>query len=167
MDETYEIEPATLDDLDALEDRWVDLVESQREYGAHLLGESNRGKGRDVLAQYIASDKVAVARPSGARYSVGSDDILGFIMFYLEEGMYEQRVTRGIVENLYVIPEARESGIGSALMEYAEATLADLGAEVVAVSVMAENRMAREFYRGRAYSSHRVVFERKLPDSEE
>lgn len=162
-----DIEPATLADLDALEDHWVALVESQREYGSHLLGEVNRGRGRDVLAQYIAADNVGVAKMPAENSGKERTIVAGFVMFYLEEGMYDQGVDRGIVENLYVVPAERNSGLGSALLAYAETELADRGAEIVGVSVMADNEEAREFYRERSYAPHRLVLERELPGDEE
>lgn len=167
MESPYGIEPATIADLDALVDRWVALVESQREFGSHLLGAQNRDRGRDVLAQYIAADNVAVARPRPERAETDATAVLGFVMFYLEEGMYDQGVRRGIVENLYVVPEERQSGLGSRLLEYAQTELEDEGAEVIGVSVMADNRDAREFYRDRSYGPHRVVLERELSGDEE
>lgn len=161
--DAFSVELATIDDLDALVGLWTDLVESQKTFGSHILGESNRSRGRDILAQYISSDMVAVARSRQA--SVSADPgLLGFVMFHLESGLYDQRVDRGIVENLFVVPRAREGGIGSALMEYAESTLADRGAEVIALSVMAANRTGREFYEERGYEPHRFVYERDLSD---
>ena len=159
------VEPAAIDDLDALVALWVDLVESQEDFGSHILGSENRSKGRDVLAQYISGDMVAVARPEGDSNGPDRPPLLGFVMFHMEEGLYDQRVSRGIVENLYVVPAARESGVGSALMDHAESALQDRGAEVVGLSVMAANETGREFYEMRGYEEHRVVYERELSDA--
>lgn len=152
------VRPATVDDLDSLLDLWVDLVESQREYGSHIEGESNRDPARDVLAQYVAGEMVAVA--------VGTEEegqsILGFVMYHLESGLYDQRTVRGIVENLFVRPDDREQGIGEALLGFAESDLADRGAEITALSVMAGNETAREFYENRGYEPHRLTYERDL-----
>lgn len=162
----FAVEPATIDDLDALVTLWVDLVESQEDFGSHILGSENRSKGRDVLAQYISGDMIAVARPTGEQTAPERPPLLGFVMFHMEEGLYDQRVPRGIVENLYVVPAARESGVGSALMDYAESALQDRGGEVVALSVMAANETGRDFYEARGYERHRVVYERELSDAD-
>lgn len=167
MPTDVEVEPATTADLEVLVDHWVALVQSQRSYGSHLLGQDNRSRARDVLGRYVAGDRVAVARRTNAASVAEESPLLGFIMFYVEEGFYEQSVTRGIIENVYVVPAARESGIGSALMAYAEAELAEQGADVAALSVMAGNRTALEFYRNRDYEPHRVTFERVLADPDQ
>jgi ribosomal protein S18 acetylase RimI-like enzyme len=167
MDADVAVEPATTGDLDALLALWTALVESQRGFGSHLTVEGNQSPARDVLAQHVAGDRVLVARSTATS---GEPDapagILGFVSFYVETGLYEQTDTRGVVENLYVIPAAREQGIGSALLAAAETRLAERGAEVVALSVLAQNQAARAFYRNRDYDEHRITFER-TPDDEE
>lgn len=163
MAASFEVELATIGDLDTLVTQWVDLVEGQREFGSHLLGAENSDTARDVLGQYIAGDHVAVARPTDAdQWQADVPPIIGFVMFYVEDGLYEQDVSRGIIENLYVVPDARENGVGSALMTRAESALADRGAAVAALSVMAANQVGRDFYEDRGYDPHRVVFERPL-----
>ncbi len=159
----YSVEPATTDDLDPLIDLWVDLVESQQSYGAHIESEANRPVARDILAQYVAGDRVAIARPTpDADGQNRGQPVLGFVMYYIEDGVYEMDTNRGIVENVYVVPDSRGEGIGSQLMDYAESTLADRSASVVALSVMAANQRGRSFYDDRGYEPHRVIFERSL-----
>ena len=168
MAPAFAVEPATTDDLDSLVDLWVDLVESQRAFGAHIESETNRTAARDILAQYVAGDRVAVAKPVSD--PDGADlgpPIVGFVMYYLEDGVYEMDTSRGIVENVYVVPEARDQGIGTQLMDVAESTLADRGASVIALSVMAANERGRSFYVDRGYEAHRVIFERTLDSGTE
>lgn len=173
MARSYTVKTATIDDLEFLIDQWVELVESQRAVGAHIEGEANRGTARDILAQYLAGDRVAIAKPdpdpddphaedSDSEDTIHARPILGFVMYYVEEGVYEMDTDRGIVENIYVVPEARDQGVGSALMDHAESTLAKRGAAIVALSVMAANERGRSFYSNRGYESHRVIFERRL-----
>ncbi len=153
------VEPATLSDLDALADLWEDLVADQRQHGAHLRAAPNRSSARDVLGQYVATDGVLVARASP------DADPLGFVMFYVEEGLFDQDATRGIVENVYVRPGARSRGVGSALLAAAEDALAADGADVVALSVMADNERAREFYDDHGYRPHRVTLEKSVDEA--
>lgn len=153
------IEPADMDDLDTLVDLWVDLVAGQREHGTHLLPEPNRETARDVLSQYVATDKLLVARAGGR--------VVGFVMLHVESGLYEQDVTRGVVDNVYVREGYRDAGVGSTLLDVAEAELEDRGADVVSLSVMASNERARELYESRGYEPQRVVLERGLdPESD-
>jgi ribosomal protein S18 acetylase RimI-like enzyme len=152
------VEAATLDDLDALVEAWLALVESQRGFGSHIESESNRAVARQLLAEYVDAEMVAVARDESG--------LAGFVMFYEETGTYEQSVRRGVVENVYVRPAARGDGIGTALLDYAEAALAERGVEVVSIAAMAENDRAIELYEQRGYSPHRIVFERPLAEGE-
>ncbi|MFB6082072.1 MAG: GNAT family N-acetyltransferase [Halanaeroarchaeum sp.] len=150
------VDAADLEDVDAVADRWVALVEDQREYGAHLRGESNRSRAVATLRQYVHADRLAVARADA------SGAIVGFVMFYVERGMYDQDVERGVVENVFVDPDARGSGVGNALMTYAEGELAERGVDAIGLSVMAANERAVSFYRNRGYRPHRIELERDL-----
>ncbi|GGM64432.1 ribosomal protein S18 acetylase RimI-like enzyme [Halarchaeum rubridurum] len=148
------IEAATMDDLDALVDRWVALVADQRDYGTHLLAAENRTTARDVLSQYVATDRVFVARPAGTETPVG------FVMFHPESGLYDEDVTRGVVDNVYVDPAYRERGIGSALLDAAEDALSEADVDVLSIAVMADNERARALYEERGYRPQRHVLEK-------
>ena len=160
----FEIVAAQSADLDAVLDCWVALVEGQQDFGSHIAGAPNRDAARKLLGQYIVGDMLAVARPG--RTDAGGE-VLGFVMFYREEGLYDQREVRGVIENVYVKPEARGHGIGSALLSRAESTLAERGATVVGISAMAENDEAIEMYRDRGYRPHRIVLEQPLETDRE
>lgn len=163
MGENVVVELASTDDLDELVAQWSALVASQRDYGSHIRAEGNQNAARDVLGQHIAADRVAVARPlPGFDDRLRSEGILGFVTFYVETGLYEQTETRGIVENIYVIPAARGRGVGSTLLKDAEDRLVERGAEVGALSVLAANEDGQEFYRAHGYEPHRITVEREL-----
>lgn len=136
---------------DALTELWLDLADGQRQYGSHVCVEQNRTQIRESLLRYIAGDRVLVAR---------CESLCGFVMFTIERGEFEQDVTRGVVENLYVTPDSRREGIGSALLARAEATLTDRGADVISLGVMATNEAARRFYRSHGYDPHRIEMEK-------
>jgi ribosomal protein S18 acetylase RimI-like enzyme len=154
----HTVEAATLEDLDRLVECWLALVESQRTFGSHIESEPNRTVARQLLAEYVDAEMVAVARTASG--------LVGFVMFYEETGTYEQSVRRGVIENVYVRPTARGEGVGSALLDHAEAALADRGVDVVSIAAMAENDRAIGFYEDRGYSPHRIVFERHLAEGE-
>lgn len=156
------IEAATQDDLDAVTDRWVSLVADQRSHGAHLLPEENRDEARDVISQYIHTANIAVARLA-TNDDTGTDlgsPVVGFVMYHLETGLYDQDVTRGIIDNLYVDPEHRDGTIGTQLLDFAESELAEDGADVFALSVMFANDAARRLYERRGYEPHRIMLEK-------
>ena len=137
---------------DRLTDMWVDLARDQRSYGSHLLGPENRAVIRETVVQRIVADNLLVARREGR--------VVGFVMFTVEHGRYEQDVTPGLVENLYVEPAARRDGVGSALLRAAEKRLVADGATVLRLEAMAENESARQFYAAHGYTPHRLELEK-------
>jgi len=147
------IEVADGDDVDALVDLWVSLVDGQRPYGAHLFAAANRDRVREFLANFVATGSVVVARDAR---------VVGFVMFRIESGAYEQDVTRGFVDNVFVRPERRGEGIGSDLLAAAEDALAERGADVAALSVLVDNEAAQRLYERRGYRPHRITMERPL-----
>lgn len=148
-----EIELADPPDADRIVDLWIQLAEGQRVYDSHILGGPNRTRIRESILRHVSGNRLLVAR---------REDILGFVMFALEQGSFEQDVVRGTIENLYVEPDSRNEGIGSALLSRAESCLDDRGAVAVSLNVMAENAAARRFYRRHGYGIHRVEFEKDI-----
>jgi len=160
---------ATMDDVDAVADLWVELAAGQRAHGSQLRPESNRDAALDSAARSAVSGGLFVARldagatDDGAPPAAGGG-VVGFVTFGLETGRYEREVDRGAVYNLYVRPEYRDDGVGARLMDRAEAALADDGAEAVALEAMADNAAARRFYERRGYEPHRVELEKPVGD---
>jgi GNAT superfamily N-acetyltransferase len=135
-------------------DLWVDLAAGQREYGSHLLAADNRTRIRESVVRHIVTDSLLVAREAGT--------LVGFVMFSVESGSFEQDVRRGVVENLFVAEPYRHETVGRQLLEAAEARLADRDVSVVGLEVMAANEAAREFYRANGYDLHRVELEKSI-----
>ena len=144
-----------------LVDLWVPLARGQREYGSHLRAEANRTRVRELLARYAANDRLLVARSEADSADLETDTV-GFVMFRTRSDRYEVDSSRGLVENLYVVPDCRGSGIGSALLSAAERRLGERGVETVSLEAMAANEDARRFYRRHGYESHRIEFEKSL-----
>jgi ribosomal protein S18 acetylase RimI-like enzyme len=138
----------------AVTDMWVELAAGQREYGSHLLADDNRTRIRESVVRHIVTDSLLVARDDGA--------LVGFVMFSVESGSFEQDVRRGVVENLFVAESHRHETVGQTLLDAAEARLADREVAVVALEVMATNEAAREFYRENGYDLHRVELEKSI-----
>jgi ribosomal protein S18 acetylase RimI-like enzyme len=147
------IETAGTCDVETITDMWVRLAGGQREYGSHILPGENRATIREIVSRHVVSEAALIAR---------EEVVIGFVMFTIERGAFEQDCLRGIVENIYVVPDRRSEGIGAALLDAAESTLSDRGAEVVSLDVMAENERSREFYRRQGYDDHRVELEKHV-----
>lgn len=148
---------ATVDDLEDVLDLWVALVDDQRDHGAHILAEANRDAARQFLGQSIAAGNAFLAIVDGVT--------VGFATVHVETGVYEQDTIRGIVDNVYVVPAYRDRGVGTDLLDAAEAHLTENGAETIALSVLASNDRARRLYRDRGYAPNRVVMERGESDT--
>lgn len=154
------IETPEMDEADLLADLWVQLARDQRAYESHLRPAANRASIREAVARHVVTGGVLVARDG---------EVVGFVMYGLETGEFEQGVTRGVVRNLFVRPERQNEGIGSRLLAAAERELADAGADVVSLEAMAANEDAIRFYERHGFRLHRVEFEKRIdgdPDDE-
>lgn len=162
-----DIEPPAAAELAS---QWVHLAEEQRAYGSHLETTANRARIEEMLARYAARDQVLVAHtrteaPQAVSLTSDSgdrdaDNVVGFVMFRPRESPYELDCSRGLIENLYVVPDCRDNDIGSKLLESAEERLYDRGLSVITLGAMADNEAARRFYRRHGYKPHRVEFEK-------
>lgn len=153
------VTPATADDIEAVTDQWIALARGQREYGSTLLAEANRGAVRESIARSVVTGELFVARDG--------DERLGFVTVSLERSGYERDHARGTVDNLYVRPERRGEGVGSALLATAEDALREAGADAVTLEAMAANDRARSFYRDHDYEPNRVQLSKRLVDEDD
>ncbi|WP_225333829.1 GNAT family N-acetyltransferase [Halomicrobium urmianum] len=147
-----EVVLADVDAADAVVDLWTALAADQLAHGSHILPGENRATIRESVDRRLVADELLVARRDGAT--------VGFVMFTVECGRFEQDADRGIVENIYVTPAHRGCGVGSELLAAAERTLEERGVDAVALDVMADNESARRFYRRHGYEPHRVQMEK-------
>jgi len=148
------VESAEPADADAVADLWVALARDQRRHGSTLRADANRDAIRTTMAQYAVDGGLTVARDG--------DDLVGFVRYGVERGPLAQDRTRGVVHDLYVVPPRRDDGVGSRLLDAAEAALRDRGAEIVAVEALAANTDAVRLYERRGYRPHRIEFEREV-----
>jgi len=173
--------PGRMDEAERVADLWVDLARDQRRHGSHLRAAANRSAVLDSIRRHVVAGRLLVARArpgdvdaDGERRGSANENenenanetesgeptVVGFITFGYESGTYQQSVDRGVVENIFVTRSRRGRGVGSALLRTAEETLAENGADVVSLDVMADNAGARRFYRRHGYDPHRVTMER-------
>lgn len=153
-----EIEQATVDDVEALVDCWIDLAAGQQRHGSRLEAEPNRKAATDTMARHVVMGGVLVAREE----SSDKQSIRGFVMFHTEEGTYSQTESTGEIANLYVRPDARDHGIGSELLAAAEADLAAEGVETITLDVLADNDAAQRFYGRHDYTPHRIELTKRI-----
>lgn len=160
------IESPSVEAVDDILECWVELAESQRRHGSHLLAEPNRPTARNTITQYVVMGGMLVAteysqKGHEERIERFGRSILGFVMFDVETGAYELDVTKGVIHNLYVKRNRRSEGIGTELLAAGENALVEAGADVISLQAMADNEAAIRFYRRHGYDSHRVTFEKR------
>ncbi|MDG5777682.1 GNAT family N-acetyltransferase [Haloarculaceae archaeon H-GB2-1] len=148
------VERPSREAVETLTDFWTGLASEQRQYESHVLPEENRTAIREILVRQVVTNRILVARRG--------DTLVGFLSYNVESGFFEQDVTRGVVEHLYVLPDHRNDGIGSALLEAAEDALRDRNVDTLVLEAMADNEPARRFYRRHGYHPHRVELEKPV-----
>jgi len=167
---TVEIVTATVDDVDGVADDWVDLAREMREYDAQVLPEENRATVRETLLRAAVADRLLLAVEAADTGEAGGEtadrEHLGFVQCAVETGSYDLDVTRGVVVNLYVVPEARGQGIGSDLLAAAEERLREAGVDTVSLEVMTANDGARRFYERHGYAPRRVQLSKSVDGGE-
>ena len=84
-----QIEPATIDDVDAIAEQWLDLAAEQIQYGSHLRVSANSEPIRMALAKHVSDDTALVARAEG---------IVGFVSFEIVDGEVTQPAARGLTD---------------------------------------------------------------------
>ncbi|WP_135830023.1 GNAT family N-acetyltransferase [Halorussus halobius] len=156
------VEPGRVGDADGVADLWVALAADQRRYGSHLLADENREVVREAFARDAVAGELLVARAPPANDDQSNGGIVGFATFGVESGRYDTDAVRGVVENVFVVPDRRGEEVGADLLAAAECRLADAGVDVVALEAMADNEAARRFYRRHGYSPHRVKLEKSV-----
>ncbi len=137
---------------------------------ARLLDDFNREydtptPGVDVLTgrlqRLLAGDRVVALLPDGGD--------VGLALLTLRPNVwYEGPV--GLLDELYVVPDLRGGGIGTALLHGSEQVVRDRGGDVLEINVDGDDVDARRFYERHGYrnSEHgsqeqRLYYFRELP----
>jgi ribosomal protein S18 acetylase RimI-like enzyme len=145
-------------DIDRLEGLWRELLDHHLAAAPHL---SALGTARDPAdswrvrrAQYLRWLAVPQAAVLVAR---DADRLLGYAMIRAADaaGSWQWGDQVGTLETLVVSGSARGSGAGRELLDAARERIAEWGARVMTISVIAGNERAERFYRRR--SSQRLL----------
>jgi ribosomal protein S18 acetylase RimI-like enzyme len=136
--------------VDELEPLWLSLFDHHLSTGAASLPVIERAESwprRRALYEQLLRDQeafVVVAR----RGSIA----VGYALAHIHMGPDDTWTTGdriGEVESLAVLPPERGRGLGTLLLDYAEAVLDRLGAQDVMIGVLAGNDDALRFYERR------------------
>ena len=136
--------------VDELEPLWLSMFDHHRSVGAAGLPVIERSESwprrRKLYEEWLGSDDgfVILARRDAAA--------VGYVVGRLHPGPDDTWPTGdriGVVESLAVLPSERGGGLGTLLLDSAEAALAALGAQDVFIEVLVGNDDAIRFYERR------------------
>lgn len=136
-----EIRDATVEDSEAIQ------RVAERSWRADYPEIVSRETAAEGVTEWYSADVVReeIERPD-ARVSVATvdGDVVGFVHAIWTDA-------EGDVLRLYVDPDHRGEGIGSALLERTVDRLFDEGVDAVAAMVLADNEPGKEFYRAHGF----------------
>lgn len=145
----YVIADLPVDDIDRLECLWRELLDHHLDAAPHLAA---LGAARDPSdswrvrrAQYLQWLAVPRAAVLVAR---DADRLVGYAMVRAADaaGSWQWGDQVGTLETLVVGGSARGTGVGRELLDAARERLAEWGAQVMTISVIAGNEGAMRFY---------------------
>ncbi len=124
-----DVRPATESDLGLLRELWL-AFSSEVPPASHV----------DVDEEHELREVAEYVRDHVALVAAGGDSVGGFVLARMRGARH------GWISDLYVVPDARRSGLAAALVREAAARLRAHGADVVSLEVQAENASARAVY---------------------
>jgi GNAT superfamily N-acetyltransferase len=128
--------------------------------------EPNRADPRTIARDYIDNLLVDCKKLRGAVFVAESDgEFVGFaavLVDFRSDDPIEQHQEHAYVTDLYVRDAARRSGVGSRLLQAAEAHALAAGASRLRVGVLARNDAAHALYLKLGYRDYEVILEKVL-----
>jgi GNAT superfamily N-acetyltransferase len=153
----YVIADLPVADIDRLEGLWRELLDHHLAAAPHLtalgIARDPADSWRVRRAQYIQWLSVPRAAVLVAR---DSDRLLGYAMIRATDaaGSWQWGDQVGTLETLVVAGSARGTGAGRELLDAARERVAEWGAQVMTISVIAGNERAERFYRREGASDY-------------
>ena len=153
----YVIADLPVGDIDRLEGLWRELLDHHLADAPHLaaLGEARdpADSWRVRRAQYVQWLGVPGAAVLVAR---DGDRLLGYAMIRVADaaGSWQWGERVGTLETLVIGGSVRGAGVGRELLDAARERLAEWGAQVMTISVIAGNERAVHFYRREGASDY-------------
>ena len=123
--------------------------------------------GAGVMDAYLDRLLQEVAAQSGALLVAEENSrLVGLVACTVVEDDAVQETAdsnvHGYVNDIYVVPERRGSGLAQALLRAAEDHLASTGITRVRINVLAANAMARRAYEKHGFEPYEVMYEKRL-----
>jgi ribosomal protein S18 acetylase RimI-like enzyme len=155
------IRPARRDDRELLIDLLTLLQDNERAIHANLR------PGAEVAETALANIERRKATHNGsALIAERGGEAVGFIACYGDHDddnlIYADRRDHGYISNMFVTPAHRGHGVGGALLDAAEAYLANRGFTRVRLWVLEGNSPSRAIYEKRGYRGYEMIYEKEL-----
>ncbi len=91
-------------------------------------------------------EKILDSKKGNLIVSIMGNNLVGYAFYAWSTSSLETKLKKGIIYDLYVKPQFRNRGIGSALLESALRDLNEHGCEIVQLTVISENTKAIKLY---------------------
>lgn len=129
----------------------------------------NRSDGWAIASGHLAYlEQLAQQQQGRILVAENLEGLLGFVVCFVETvepgdlHVVEGDRRFGYVSDLYVVPEVRGKGIGSALLYAAENHFKAIGLSKLRLMVLHRNESARQMYERAGYKPYEVTYERSL-----
>lgn len=142
----------------------ISLAEELRRFEAGLYArmKPHRRLGRwyidDLLADCIEGDgRIIVAEQAGV--------VVGYVCSrarITDEARDRSQISYAMIDDLVVTPDCRGKGVGTSLIEAAEAYARSRGAKWVRIGVLVRNEDAYRIYRRAGFKDHLALLEKPL-----
>lgn len=136
-----DIRPATVEDIPAIQEV------ARRSWGADYPAIVSRDTADEGAREWYTEERIRTEINSPDAHVLVAEvegDIVGFV-----HGVWSD--DEGHVMRVYVDPDERGAGIGTALLDAVVGALFEQGADSIRGMVLAENELGNEFYRSRGF----------------
>jgi ribosomal protein S18 acetylase RimI-like enzyme len=148
------IRPYQLTDQERAEQCIIELQDFERAL------ESDRVEGKAIARRYLYSLLATCQSKTGRLFVAEADDqVVGLVCFWLErepESFLTNLAGYAYISDLVVLPTYRRQGIGSALLQQAEAFALEQGATALRIGVLAKNSAAHAAYRKAGFREYEI-----------
>lgn len=148
--DTITINAALMGDLDDLNDLMFDLHDHHHQACPEHFKTAEDIEQEKSIARYLDDPEcvVYVARKKG--------DIIGFITGHFCEliSTVSKPIQMGSIDELYVVPEFRQSQVAGQLLDHVELIFEQYGVKQLFVEVWDFNQAAKSFYQKMGFTHH-------------
>lgn len=157
MTPSITIRPATLEEIDSVCALWQHLEASknQHPFGGDKEAEIQE-RTRNLVTHSITSETAL------SLVAVRNTKLIGTLSAYIYEKPAVQLPTVAVLYSLWVAPEHRREGVGQTLLNTAEQSLKQMGAQSLQVAWDSGNQPAEQFWQQAGFSPYEVIASKLL-----